>query len=289
MRRSTVPLAPRPRLVPPGLSTALGPYTYTVTPRYFDDNESMLPLDPGLSASVTVDVVTFETKGSMWGSRAATRSRRRSSITSGCERADPAEGGRPDLRHVGRWAGRRRDREPRTRTRASTPGSGSPLGRQVFDLMKGVARDAALRPRRLRLRPRRARPRRDAGRARPAGRIRLILDNASLHHTSGRSRPPGDAKGSPGRGREAPFRSNPGRAEDQARQVRTLRARQGAHRVRTQRPPQGADGLDEFFRHGLYVNSNHVLVFEDAHRGEVRRRLPGVLGRNVAKPRLRGI
>ena len=42
-----------------GLKPFWGPYTYTVTPRYFDDNKRMLPLDPALSMSVNVNVVPF--------------------------------------------------------------------------------------------------------------------------------------------------------------------------------------------------------------------------------------
>jgi hypothetical protein len=47
-----------------GLNPAVGDYAYTVTPRYFDANSSMLALDPTLSASVTVHVGPFR-KGSL--------------------------------------------------------------------------------------------------------------------------------------------------------------------------------------------------------------------------------
>src|ERR1700722_16700151 len=42
-----------------GVNPAAGNYTYTVTPRYFDANQSMQPLDKSLSASVTVPVAPF--------------------------------------------------------------------------------------------------------------------------------------------------------------------------------------------------------------------------------------
>jgi len=42
-----------------GLNPIVGDYTYTVTPRFFDANQSMLPLDASLSASVTVHVGPF--------------------------------------------------------------------------------------------------------------------------------------------------------------------------------------------------------------------------------------
>jgi PLD-like domain len=46
-----------------GTKPVFGKYTYTVTPRYFDDKQSLLPLDAKLSASVVIDVVPFEKKG----------------------------------------------------------------------------------------------------------------------------------------------------------------------------------------------------------------------------------
>lgn len=47
-----------------GLSPFFGPYTYTVTPRYFDENGALTPLDKKLSVSVTVAVKPFQ-KGSV--------------------------------------------------------------------------------------------------------------------------------------------------------------------------------------------------------------------------------
>jgi len=47
-----------------GLKPFMGDYTYTVTPRYFDGKASMLPLDGKLSASVTITVDSF-TKGNL--------------------------------------------------------------------------------------------------------------------------------------------------------------------------------------------------------------------------------
>ncbi len=47
-----------------GLEPAVGTYTYTVTPRYFGADEKLLPLDPSLSTSVEVPVGGFE-KGSL--------------------------------------------------------------------------------------------------------------------------------------------------------------------------------------------------------------------------------
>ncbi|MDB5875739.1 MAG: hypothetical protein JWQ07_5181, partial [Ramlibacter sp.] len=45
-----------------GIKPFLGEYTYTVTPRFFE-NKSLQPLDPKLSAAVTILVDGFEKKG----------------------------------------------------------------------------------------------------------------------------------------------------------------------------------------------------------------------------------
>src|ERR1700704_6281640 len=42
-----------------GLTPAFGSYTYTVTPRFFDGKQSLLPIDPARSVPVTIDVEPF--------------------------------------------------------------------------------------------------------------------------------------------------------------------------------------------------------------------------------------
>jgi hypothetical protein len=49
-----------PGSVHQGINPFLGKYTYTVTPRYFDNKNSMLPLDASKSVSVQIDVVPFK-------------------------------------------------------------------------------------------------------------------------------------------------------------------------------------------------------------------------------------
>ena len=48
-----------PGQVHQSLTPFYGPYTYVVTPRYFDDRRSLQPLDPSLSVSVDVEVAPF--------------------------------------------------------------------------------------------------------------------------------------------------------------------------------------------------------------------------------------
>jgi hypothetical protein len=45
-----------------GPSPVFGKYKYTVTPRYFDDTQAMLPLDADRSAAVTIEVAPFVSK-----------------------------------------------------------------------------------------------------------------------------------------------------------------------------------------------------------------------------------
>lgn len=51
-----------PGLAHQGTQPVFGKYRYTITPRYFDANASMKPLDPGLSVPVTIDVAPFQKK-----------------------------------------------------------------------------------------------------------------------------------------------------------------------------------------------------------------------------------
>ena len=49
-----------PGSVHQGLKPFFGKYKYTVTPRYFDERRSMLPLNPALSAAVSIEVAPFQ-------------------------------------------------------------------------------------------------------------------------------------------------------------------------------------------------------------------------------------
>jgi hypothetical protein len=46
-----------------GVKPVFGSYTYTVTPRFFDDSQSLISIDPNQSTSVNADVRPFATKG----------------------------------------------------------------------------------------------------------------------------------------------------------------------------------------------------------------------------------
>jgi hypothetical protein len=65
-----------------GTKPFLGPYTYTVTPRYFDDKQSLEPIDPKLSVSLDIEVNGFQKTAWRSASRGASPSHRLSSIVS---------------------------------------------------------------------------------------------------------------------------------------------------------------------------------------------------------------
>jgi hypothetical protein len=48
-----------PGVIHQGLKPVFGSYTYTVTPRYFNDQASMQPLDPQMSVAVKIEVAPF--------------------------------------------------------------------------------------------------------------------------------------------------------------------------------------------------------------------------------------
>jgi hypothetical protein len=52
-----------PGVVHQGLRPFMGQYTYTVTPRYFDDNDSLQPLDSDLGVAVKIVVQPFKKSG----------------------------------------------------------------------------------------------------------------------------------------------------------------------------------------------------------------------------------
>jgi len=238
-----------------GLKPFLGEYTYVVTPRYFNDKNSLLPLDPALSASVTVDVVPFE-KGNL--SLGFTRGFVQSQAF---------------VHHFGRTAPIQPDGGTLlfdTSAEAGTNAAGEKftfadeyawLGftarEKILALIDRViaAKTLALdvfaydlnEPDIM------ARVLKLAG----EGRVRVILDNATLHHST----------------------TDPKR-EDQFETLFRQKAKKGADiirgrfdryahdkvlivRTKTGKAKTVLTGSTNFSVTGLYVNSNHVLIFDD--------------------------
>ena len=88
-----------------------------------------------------------------------------------------------------------------------------------------------------------------------AQRLRVILDNPTLHNSTTAPKPEDTFT--------TKLRKRRRRGRDPARPVRALRPRQNLHRLRRDGPRTVLTGSTNFSVTGLYVNANHVLVFDD--------------------------
>jgi hypothetical protein len=242
-----------------GISPPAGNYAYTVTPRYFDANQSMMQLDASLSASVTVPVGPFKKANLSLG------------FTRGYMQSEAF------AHHFGkntRIIPANRQLQFDTNSQAGTNDSkqavtyaqiyfwmGSTARQRVFDILNAVMADSSLtlqvfaydldEPDIIDIFLKLA----------AEGRIRIILDNASLHITH-------TEKGKTVTPLEVPF---VGQFQQQAKNKGDLCqgsfARFSHDKIfvvsQNGKPIRVLTGSTNFSVTGLYVNANHVLVFED--------------------------
>lgn len=249
-----------PGSVHQGLNPFMGKYTYTVTPRYFDAKKSLLPLDKSLSVSVDTDVVPFA-KGNLslgfargftqsqafvhhFGKNALIHPKTKDLLFDTSQQSGAnAQGDKYTFSDEYEWLG-------------------FTARERIFELLNEVLQDASLKldmfaydlnePDFMKI----------VLKLGEQGRVRVILDNAPLHH---------DAKGSKAedqfekeftkakKGNAAIQRGKFGRyAHDKALIVSNA---QGPLKVLT--------GSTNFSVTGIYVNSNHVLVFDEKEVAEV--------------------
>ncbi|WP_020176444.1 phospholipase D-like domain-containing protein [Methyloferula stellata] len=237
-----------------GLNPAFGTYTYTVTPRYFDAQGSMQPADPKLSVSVKISVDRFS-KGKL-----------AVGFTRGFVQSQAF------VRHFGLNA-LIRPKGKDLLFKTSQPSGTNAAGENftyadqyqwlgwtardlIFDLLDEVAKDKTLSldifaydlnepdiiQRLLAL-----------GKEK---RVRIILDNAALHHDTKGDKPEDEFEAlfAKRAGQDAIWRGHFGRYSHD--KVFIVSDKSGAKKVLT--------GSTNFSVTGLYVNSNHVLVFNDA-------------------------
>jgi hypothetical protein len=240
-----------------GLTPAAGNYTYTVTPRFFDANGSMKPLDASLSASAVIAVQPFKkgaltlgfTRGYMQSQAFARHFGSNTPI-------EPAA--KPLQFDTTTVAGQNKDGQNVT-YKQIYEWMGSTARQWVFDLLDEVLSDNTLQldvfaydldepdavSKFLTLAAQ--------------GRMRMILDNCAEHHTADGSK-----------------------HEDQFEKLFQQKATAGSGIVRGSfaryshdkifivsskgNPPaplKVLTGSTNFSVNGLYVNANHVLVFDD--------------------------
>lgn len=237
-----------------GANPVTGRYTYTVTPRYFNDKNSMLPIDRTLSASVSVMVSPFEKNNLALGfTRGFTQSQAFDHHFGKDALIQPQNAAL--LFDTSVKSGTNPDGQAYTFAE-EYEWLGFTARERIFDLLNEVVADKTLHldmcaydlnePDLLKLLLTLA----------GQGRIRLLLDNSSLHHNASGSKP-----------------------EDQFEKLFVKAAASGANILRghfgryahdkvmivskASKPVKVLTGSTNFSVTGLYVNSNHVMVFSD--------------------------
>jgi phosphatidylserine/phosphatidylglycerophosphate/cardiolipin synthase-like enzyme len=242
-----------PGSVHQGTKPFFGKYRYTVTPRYFDAG-SLRPLDPSLGASVRVDVAPYEKGGlalgftrgytqsqafaNHFGIKALIRPKDKALIFDTAQQSGAnALGQKYTYADEYEWLGFTAQDRVFVLLDEVRHNKSLRLDMFAYDLDEPDVIQALLTLARQ-------------------GRVRLILDDAALHHNAKSPKPEDQfetlftkAK----KGNAAILRGKFGRyAHDK---VLIVSRKSGATKVLT--------GSTNFSVTGLYVNSNHVLVFDE--------------------------
>jgi hypothetical protein len=243
-----------PGSVHQGSQPVVGTYAYAVTPRYFDSKKSMLPIDPSLTALVSVPVGPFQKQGLELGfTRGFTQSQAFTNHFGLNALLRPA--GNDLIYDTSQISGTNSFGEEYT-FEQEYEWLGFTAREKIFAILNEVLATPSLHldvfaydltePDVIAIFLKLA----------AQGRMRIILDNASLHHNAANTKPEDKfeqlftnaAKGGAGilRGKFGSF------AHDK---VFIVSSAAGAQKVLT--------GSTNFSWTGVYVNSNHVLIFND--------------------------
>jgi len=240
-----------------GISPAFGEYTYTVTPRYFDTNGSMQALDNSLSIAVKVNVGPFEKSSLKLG------------FTRGYMQSEAY------VRHFGKTTPvvpKTKDLDFDTNTQAGV-NNGQPVTfaqiynwmgetarEQIFNVLNRVLNEPSLTLKAFAYDLNEPDIVKILLTLAEQGRVRIILDNSKEHLTqSGKNETPEDQftnlfkqrMKSPSDILRASF--------DRYSHDKVLIVLRNGSAI------QVLTGSTNFSLTGLYVNANHVLVFEDAN------------------------
>jgi len=237
-----------------GTQPAFGTYTYTVTPRYFDGQGSLLPFDKKLSVAVKVEVGPF-TKGKVEAGFTRGFVQSQAFVHHFGPKAVFRPKGRELLFDTSQVAGK--DSTGKEYTYAEQYDW---LGFTARDKVLGIANEV-LKNKKLRL---------DVFaydlnepdlmgiflKLAKQGRIRMILDNAPLHHDTKKPKPEDQFEKLFKKAAKKPaaiMRGKFGRFAHDKELI--VSQKDKAIKVLT--------GSTNFSVTGMYVNSNHVLVFND--------------------------
>jgi phosphatidylserine/phosphatidylglycerophosphate/cardiolipin synthase-like enzyme len=244
-----------PGSVHQGLEPAFGENEYRITPRYFGANKAMLPLDPARTVPVKIDVSPFK-KGpvTVAFTRGFTQSQAFTHHFGNTAKIRPPG---DDLQFdTTQICGTNAAGESFTYEQ-QYEWSGFTARKRVFELLDEAIADASVN---VRLFAYDLNEPDIVGRLLTlgaAGRIRIVLDNAALHHDSAGSTP------------EDAFSKLFTQAAGNAALLRGKFSRYAHDKVivleRHGAPYRVLTGSTNFSVTGMYVNSNHVVVFDDAN------------------------
>jgi hypothetical protein len=243
-----------------GLTPAVGNYTYTVTPRYFDASHSMRPLDASLGAAVTVPVGPFK-KGAL--SLGFTRGYMQSEAFArhfGLD-AQLTPAGKPLLFDTSQQAGTNNGQSFAWADEYAW--MGWTARQRVFSILNTVLNDTSLTLDVFAYDLYEPDICKNLLKLAAAGRVRIILDNASLHLTqtkNGKTVASSEDQFTTGFKKEA---------KAPAAILRGCFGRYSHDKIlivsRGGKPVQVLTGSTNFSVTGLYVNANHVLVYDDSN------------------------
>ena len=237
-----------------GIQPFFGPYKYTVTPRYFDSSGSLLPIDDSLGTTVEVEVIPF-TKGkvSVGFTRGFTQSQAFVHHFGLKAKFRPKE--RELLFDTSQVSGK--DNEGKEYTFAEEyEWLGFTARDRIFEIANEVLKNKNLKldvfaydlnePDLLNIFLKLAKQ----------GRMRMILDDAPLHHDTKKPKP------------EDEFQKLFEKAAKKGAAIKRGKFGRFAHdKIFIVSNSKGATkvltGSTNFSVTGLYVNSNHVIVFND--------------------------
>lgn len=249
-----------PGSVHQGLQPFMGAYTYTVTPRYFNAKKSLLPLDPDLSVSVDVDVLPF-VKGKLALGFARGFTQSQAFVHHFGKNALIRPKTKDLLFDTSQLSGSNANGEKYTFS-DEYQWLGFTARERIFELLNEVLRDGSLHldmfaydlsePDLMKIVLQLA----------GQGRVRVILDDAALHHDDEGSKPEDKF--------EEEFTKS---MTDKAGILRGKFGRYAHDKVfivsNDQGPFKVLTGSTNFSVTGLYVNSNHVLVFDEKEVAKV--------------------
>jgi len=237
-----------------GIEPFFGQYTYTVTPRYFDSNGSLLPIDDSLGTTIKVEVVPFvKGKVSLGFTRGFVQSQ------AFVHHFGPKAIFKPKnadlLFDTSEVSGKDKDGKEYTFAE-EYEWLGFTARDRIFEIANEVLKNKQLHldvfaydlnePDLLKIFLQLAKQ----------GRMRMILDNATLHHDTKKPKPEDAFQklfDKAAKGNAELKRGKFGRfAHDK---VFIVSNSKGATKVLT--------GSTNFSVTGVYVNSNHVIVFDD--------------------------